>query len=123
MKNIIKILSLSLVAVILIVLFASCGLSMEDVEGYYVGSYTEDGSTYTVKIKLTQRGTYGKKVYQDDILISSVANNYELDGKQVVLYSSADHTAYTVYDYTNGKLQKDGHIFTQTIEEDTNELV
>lgn len=122
MKNITKIISLFVVTVIIISLLASCGLSMDDVEGYYVGTYTENGSTYTVKITLTNRGTYGKKVYQDDTLISSVANKYAIKDDQVVLYASADKTNSTVYDYTKGKLKNNGHLFTKTTEDDSNEL-
>lgn len=121
MKRIVTIISLSLVSLILITLLASCGLSTDDVAGFYVGSYTEDGSTYTLEITLTERGTYGKRIYQDDTLISSVANRYELKDEDVILYDSADKITYTVYHYTKGKLENNGNLFTKTAVDDSNE--
>ena len=73
MSNTIKALIICTIAALLIVILASCSPSQEDVAGTYEATYTEDGSTYYVKIILTERGTYGKKTYKDGTPYSSVA--------------------------------------------------
>ena len=120
MLNRIKTVFLCLVTLSLLVTFAACGISKEDVAGVYAGTYTENGSTYSVKITLTERGTYGKTTIKDGEPFSSVAGRYDIKDEEIRLYSSSDKAEYTAYRYDDEQLKQNGNIFKQIEEDDTN---
>lgn len=123
MLNRIKTLIFCLLAACLIITLASCALSEEDVAGTYAATYTEDGSTYYVKIILTERGTYGIVTTKDSEPLSSVAGYYTIDDETILLYQSLDKTAYTEYRYDDETLKKNGVTYKQIEDDDTNDEI
>lgn len=117
MKKLTKLVLICIIAVLPIVMMVSCALSEEDVAGVYYGSYTENGSSFSVKITLTERGTYGRVITKDNLPYSSVAGRYEIRDEQIILYTSSDYTSYTEYHYSDGQLEHGGHVFRFSGEE------
>ena len=120
MSNKLKALFICTLAALLIITLASCGLSEEDVAGTYAATYTEDGSTFYVKIILTERGTYGKVTTKDGAPFSSVAGYYAIDDETILLYQSLDKAAYAKYQYDEETLKQNGVVFNQIEEDDNN---
>ena len=116
MKRIAKLFSLTLVAVCLITLLISCTDSTEKAAGKYVGSYTEDGSSYQVSIILTKQGTYARTIHKDGEPHSSIAGYYSLENSVIRLYDKKDRLTYSEYQYHSEKLEQNGHFFEKTDE-------
>lgn len=111
MKTTKRIVSLSLVLV-LVLMLCSCGISREEAIGTWSGTYTYDGSLYSVAFVLSSNGSYAKAVVKNGSLSSSEMGTWEVEGGAVVLHAR-NGGGTTRYKYKGGALVNNGHKFTK----------
>lgn len=110
MKAFTRVISICLLAIMMTTILVSCGPSMSDVAGTYTGTYTYNGSFFSVAIVLEESGSYAKATAKDG-KTTTETGTFEIDGDEVVLHKSGNSSNNTRYTYTDGQLENNGHIF------------
>ena len=116
MKKTIRTIALVLALTMLTVTLAACGVTMDEAEGTYVGSYVYDGNDFTVAIVLTDDGTYAKVTMKNGEMSGAESGDYEIKGTKVRLYDDSAityHGKCTEYKYKKGTLTNNGHTFSK----------
>ncbi|MBR5239585.1 MAG: hypothetical protein IKW04_03280 [Clostridia bacterium] len=105
-----------LAVVLLICTLTACSPSMKEVAGTYTGSYRFNGDYISVCIILSEDGTYVKATSRGSGGTSTETGDFEIKGKQVILYDSDSPTYHgmsSTYNYQKGVLENNGHQFTK----------
>ena len=113
MKKITKILAVCMVVALLSSILASCSVSPSKVAGTYSGTYTYNGSSYSVGIVLSEDGDYAKVTYKNGSMYSSETGKYEIKGKKVRLINKGSGGGVTEYKFKSDTLINNGHKFTK----------
>lgn len=107
-----KFISLLLVLVFTVFILTACTPTMDEVAGTYSGTYTYEGTTFSVTIVLSKDGSYSEITLKNGSYNSSQSGKYGIEGNKVKLYDSQTG-AWIPYKYSNGTLTNNGHKFTK----------
>ncbi len=113
MKTLFKGILICLAVALLACTLASCGISEKDVIGTWQGSYVYEGNSFDRTIVIDADGTYGEVCYKNGSYKSSESGEWEISGKEVQLFENGDRSGHTPYNYSDGKLENNGHYFTK----------
>lgn len=105
-----KMISLML-AMLLCLSLAACGLSAEDVEGEW--SCMDDGSGYRIGLTMEDGSFTMSRYMQSDMAgtMSRYMGTYEIDAKNVVLHTNEGETI--TFAYSGGKLIHENYTLTK----------
>ena len=101
-----KIISLSLILIMLLS-FASCGLSKETVIGVWTGSYEYNGNSFELTISVYESGSFSKESIKNSSETKTVKGNWKIEGNDLLLTHYDDPIAVSStsrYNYNNGSL-------------------
>lgn len=102
-----------LISVILICTMCFLLFACNDAGETWNGEYEYNGSHFSVTFVLEEDGEYSKVVYKNGNFFSTEKGTYEKKEGSVFLYINGDTGHYTRYEYTDGKLVNNGHVFSR----------
>lgn len=108
-----KALALILLVALCFTLVACSRAKDEGLPGTWTGNWEYNGNLIKKTFTLNEDGTYSSVLYRNGELNTRETGTYEADASEVRLYPNGGTSSWTAYDYMDGTLVNNGHVFTK----------